>query len=212
MTALDSTRGNRGRISIATDPWLDHNAEMLSQVVAGYVLVRPAAAPPGMHSAPARIVTISDCIMDDLPRPEFWDWFLDREEAFRAQAAAPADTAVVAVALERNDARELIEEMGGHGQPYFELLQRNVEPAGRLLGYEIVGAEATLDFHSWHCHAYADGLLGAQGVALNELGLFSTLADARMGLAWMCSLPSDQAPAPVPWFVVALFAVTADLS
>jgi hypothetical protein len=160
---------------------------MLSQVVAGYVFVRPAAAPPGMRSVPARIVTISDCIMDDLPRPEFWDWFQDADEALRAQTTTPADTALVAVALERNDARELIEEMGGSEQPYFELLQRNVEPSGRLLGYEIVGAESTLDFHSWHCHGYADDLLGAHGIALNELGLFSTLADARVGLAWMCS-------------------------
>lgn len=180
---------------------------MQSPIVAGYVLVRPAAAPPGMTSVPAQIVTISDCIMDDLPRPEYWDWFLNIDEAIRARAVIP-DATIVAVGLEPDDARDLVEEMGGPAQPFFSLLHNEVPAYGTLLGYEVVGAEQTLDFHSWHCHGYADDLLAARGIGLNDLGLFPSLTDARTALDWMTSLPADEAPAPVPWLVVALFSPT----
>jgi len=198
-----------GRNSLALNAAVVNNAGMPVEelLVAGYVFVRPATSPPGMNSTPAEILTISDCIMDDLPRPEFWDWFQSRDEALAAQPPDSSHAQLVEVALERRDAADLIGEMGRE-QLYFELLQRSVESTGRLLGYEIVGAEWTFDLHSWHCHSYADDLLAARAIRLNQFGLFSTLADARTGLAWMCSLAPDEAPAPVPWFVVALFAMT----
>lgn len=177
---------------------------MPSPIVAGYVLVRRASPPPGMSSVPESIITISDCIMDDLPRPEFWDWFQDAEEAARAESVTP-DCAIVAVALEPSEAMDLIQEAGGADRPWFALLRANLPATGTLLGYELVGAEDTLDFHSWHCHGYADDLLAAEGIHVNDSGLISTLSEARRALQWMVSLPEDEEPEPVPWFVVALF-------
>lgn len=176
---------------------------MTSPIVAGYALVRPAAAPPGMISVPQTIVSISDCIIDDLPHPEFWDWFQDLADAARAQSVTP-DSAVVAVALEPADADALIRDMGGPQQPWFALLQRKVPATGTLLGYELVGAEDDFDVHSWHCHGYADDLLAAEGIRVNGLGLLPTLDEARAALRWMTSLPDEESPEPVPWFVVAL--------
>lgn len=158
-----------------------------------------------MASVPRSLITISDCLMDELPRPEYWDWFQVRADAERAQEDVPTSV-VVSVALEPQDASELIDHMGGPEQPWFVLLRRKVAAAGRLLGYEIVGAEQTLDFHSWHCHGYADELLAARGIRVNDVGLFATMTDARDALQWMLALPADEAPAPVPWFVVAILA------
>lgn len=185
----------------------DHNVGVQSPIVAGYVLVRLTSAPPGMTSVPAQIITISDCIMDRLPRPDYWDWFQNIDDAIMARAVAP-DATVVAVGLEPDDARELMEEMGGPQQPYFALLHNESPADGRLLGYELVGAEWTLDFHSWHCHGFADDLLAARGIGVNDLGLFDSLTDARIALDWMTSLPPDEAPAVVPWLIVALFVVS----
>ena len=176
---------------------------MMSPIVAGYALVRRAAAPLGMSSVPQTIVTISDCIMDELPHPEYWDWFQDPADAARAQSVTP-DSAVVAIALEPCDANEMIKEMGGPQQPWFALLQGRVPATGTLLGYELVGAEENFDVHSWHCHGYADDLLAAEGIRVNDLGLLPTLDEARAALRWMTSLPDEEAPEPVPWFVVAL--------
>lgn len=161
-----------------------------------------------MESVPAEIITVSDCIQDDLPRPEFWDWFLDLADARSAQVMS-AGTRVVAVALVPEDADRLMEEMGGPEQPWFALLARQIPATGRLLGYELIGAEDTLDFHSWHCHSYADDLALAKGITVNNLGLLPTLAKAQSALTWMTGLPADEAPAPVPWCVAALLEVPA---
>lgn len=182
---------------------LDKNAGMSSPIVAGYALVRRAAAPPGMTSVPQTVVTLSDCIMDDLPHPEHWDWFQDPADAARAQSVTP-NSAVVAVALEPADADEMIKEMGGPQQPWFALLQGKVPATGKLLGYELIGVEDVFDVHSWHCHGYADELLAAEGIKVNGLGLLPTLDEARAALRWMTSLPDEEAPEPVPWFVVSL--------
>lgn len=157
-----------------------------------------------MRSVPGSIITISDCIMDDLPRPEFWDWFQDAADAAHAQSVTP-DCTMVTVALEPSDALELIKQVGGADRPWFALLRANLPATGVLLGYELVGAEENLDFHSWHCHSYADDLLAAESIQVNDSGLISTLREARRALQWMESLPEDEAPEPVPWFVVALF-------
>lgn len=143
--------------------------------------------------------------MDDLPRPDFWDWFQDPADAARAQSMRPG-TRVVQVALEPNDAADLVEALGGTQRPWFALLRQGIPAAGTLLGYELVGAEENLDFHSWHCHGYADDLLAAEGIGVNNIGLLPTKREAQAALRWMTSLPDDEAPEPVPWFVVALFA------
>lgn len=173
-------------------------------VMAGYVLTVPASAPPDMATVPTTLLTISDCIMRDLPRPEFWDWYATYAEAALAQSEHAPEAHVTPIALRSADAEDLMNEMGGDDQPYFTELRRLTPFTGEVLGYEVVGAEDTLDFHSWHCHGYADEVNDALGIRVNDLGLLSTYSDAAAVLKWMLDRPSDEAPAPVPWVVVAL--------
>lgn len=140
----------------------------------------------------------------DLPRPECWDWFQHVDDALRANALVE-NSRVVGVAFEPADAAAFIDEMDGSVQPFFELLVRAEAATGTLLGYELVGAEDTLDFHSSHCHGYADELRLNNGITVNEHGLLRSYADASRALTWMLALPEAEAPKPVPWTVVALY-------
>jgi len=177
-------------------------------IVAGYVLVVPAPRPPGQEYAvlPETFLTISDCLMSDLPRPEFWDWYVDRQEAEheRMSRAPHAETVTVAMSLE--DALDFMWQQGGAEQPYFDLLRTQSRlPAGSaVLGYELVGAEWTLDFHSWHCHGYAAEAFDELRVQLNEFGLIDAYEQATRVLTWMLRQPPENQPAPVEWTVVAI--------
>ncbi len=173
-------------------------------LMAGYVWTRPAAPPPGLTSVPALILTISDCIMDDLPRPEFWDWFLNFDEAVASRHGDAGEMQLVEVAMTESDGEELIDALDGGEMPYFELLRSRVPAHGELLGYEVVGAEYNLDFHSWHCHGYANEVRDDLGIQVNELGLLVSYEDAVSVLEWMLDRPDDEAPEPVPWVVVGL--------
>lgn len=177
-------------------------------ILAGYVLTVPADAPPDMATVPRSILTISDCIMRTLPRPEFWDWHTGYAEAARARTEFAPDANVTPVALRTADADALMKELGGSDQPYFAGLAKSIPFTGEVLGYEVVGAEYTLDFHSWHCHGYADEVSEALGIRVNDLGLLATYSTAAAVLKWMLDRPSSEAPAPVPWVVVALGAST----
>lgn len=172
-------------------------------LLAGYVLTRLAKTPPGLSTVPRQIITVSDCIMDDLPRPELWDWFQSRQEVDACEGDRD-NTELVEVALSPIDARTLIAEMGGPAMPYFDLLRTSIVASGDLIGFEVVGVEATLDLHSWHCHGYADEVVRDLGIRVNDLGLLATYEDAVGVLDWMLARPADEAPAPVPWTVVAL--------
>ena len=179
-------------------------------IVAGWVLVRAVATPRTLgHSLPAQLITISDCIQDDLPRPEPWlgDWFQDAHEAHLAATKAAGEVpTIVTVAMHPEDAAAFIAQWDGDGSPWFDLVRQQspLPPETRMLGYEVVGAEEELYFHSWHCHGYADEVLDALGVVTNNNGLILNLADARSVLAWMLERPDSEAPKPVPWTVVAL--------
>lgn len=177
-------------------------------LVAGYVITAPGSAPPGESTLPAAITTISDCIMPDLPRPEWWDWFTDVDEALSAQSTCLEATQLTTVALHRADASDFMKVMGGAEQPSFDKLRQLDPVVGSVLGYEVVGAEVNLDFHSWHCHGYADAVSESLRIRVNRLGLLSTYSDASEVLRWMLGLPSSESPAPVPWVVVALCETT----
>jgi len=116
---------------------------------------------------------------------------------------------VATVALHPRDAATFLGHWAGEPTPWFDLVRRcrPLAPDARVLGYEVVGAEETHDFHSWHCHAYADEVAEALGIVVNDRGLLSTLEDARSVLRWMLDLPDAEAPKPVPWTVVALAAL-----
>ncbi|KGN31154.1 hypothetical protein N802_04790 [Knoellia sinensis KCTC 19936] len=177
-------------------------------IVAGWVLVRVVDAPVSVGvSLPPHLLTISDCIQPDLPKPGpcLGDWFQDPAQAEQAAARLTPSPALLTVAMAPSDASTFVKEWEGE-TPWFERLHRAeaLAPEAAVLGYEVVGAEEVLDFHSWHCHGYADDARRDLGISLNHLGLIATLQEARSVMRWMLGLPSDQAPKPVPWTVVAL--------
>ena len=155
---------------------------------------------------PQEFLTISDCLMDELPRPELWDWFVDRDVAEPARSSAAPHAETLTVAMSPTNADAFMAARGGAGQPYFELLRARTRlPAqSRVLGFEVFGAEWSMDFHSWHCHGYATEACEGLGVRLNEFGLLKTLDDATTVLNWMLGQPPENQPEPVPWTVVAL--------
>jgi len=179
-------------------------------IVGGWVIVRTVAVPSWVVGVRVpELFTISDCIQEDLPRPEPWfgDWFHNPQEAHDCARSVPApDPLVVTVALPADMADEFMSEVEEGSATWFETLhQRALLPSDAdILGFEVVGAEACLDFHSWHCHGYAAEVDDALGIRVNRRGLIPTLEEARRVLGWMLERPIDEAPEPVPWTVVAL--------
>jgi hypothetical protein len=179
-------------------------------VVGGWVVVRAIAVPSWLEGVGVpELLTISDCIQEDLPCPEPWlgDWFQDLEEAgAAARTVVGAEPLVVTAALPADMVDGFVSEAGGDGAAWFgTLCQRVPLPAdAEILGFEVVGAEACLDFHSWHCHGYAAEVSDALGITVNGRGLIPTLQEARRVLVWMLGRPMGQAPEPVPWTVVGL--------
>ena len=178
-------------------------------IIGGWVLAQKVPAPAfGGSSLPAQMLTVSDCIQPDLPRPQPWlgDWFQDHREATTARESVRPRPMLVTVAMRPEDARVFIAECDEEPSNWFDLLRRG-EPLASdavVLGFEVVGAETTLDFHSWHCHGYADEVRTVLGIAVNSLGLLQSLGEARQVRDWMLGLPPEQAPEPVPWTVIAL--------
>ncbi len=178
-------------------------------IVGGWVLAQKVPTPPSVGSAlPAQLLTVSDCIQPDLPRPKPWlgDWFQDQHEAATAAESVLPRPQLVTVAMHPEDARRFIAECDEEPSPWFDLLRRGepLPPDAVVLGYEVVGAEPTLDFHSWHCHGYADEVRSALGIAVNSLALLQSLGEARHVRDWMLARPPEQSPKPVPWAVIAL--------
>lgn len=177
--------------------------------MAGWVLVEetPTSEIAG-HTLTGRLVTISDCIQADLPRPDTWlgDWFQDPDQARVARDADAPGASIVTVAMDPRDASAFMGEFTDEVAPWFDLLRTrtSLAPQTRVIGWEVVGAEEYLDLHSWHCHDYAEDASAALEIGLTDRGLLRTADDARRVLTWMLSLPSDDAPEEVPWTVVAL--------
>ena len=178
-------------------------------LVCGWVLTQEVTTPEAVGaSLPSRLLTISDCIQPDLPRPDPWmgDWFLDRPLADRAAGGVDPPPRVVTVAIHPAEATRFVDECAREPSPWFDILRRGqpLDPTAGILGFEVVGAEETLDFHSCHCHGYADDVEETLGITVNDVGLLPSLEEARTVLEWMLSRPPAGAPKPVPWTVVAL--------
>lgn len=178
-------------------------------VAAGWVLVTPTALPPALRPRlPPVILTVSDCLQEDLPQPPGGTWFTDRDAADRARAEHAPHASVVGVALTSADGAALCAQ--AVPDPYDALAvlrrQKPVGPEQRVLGWELVGAQDWFDLCSWHCHGYADEVATALGIRTNSRGLLASHAEASTVLHWMLTRPSAEAPAPVPWFPVALTA------
>lgn len=173
-------------------------------VVAGHVLTAPVATPPWLTGVPPTVLTISTCFREALPAPPFWDWWVDLEDAELVRARMAPEADITTVALGRDEATGFMDELDGADQPFFEGLRSALPYDGAVLGYEVIGPEATLRFHTWHCHSYADEVREELGIGLTDLGLLGTRSDADAVLAWMLAQPPDKAPEPVPWVVAAL--------
>ena len=174
-------------------------------VLVGWTLIRPVPSPHVLgRSLPPYLTTISQCIQDDLPRPEWADWTVDRSLVDRARLDTSPDTAVMAVAMPEVEAHTFLSQARDPGTPSLALLRRHELARGEPLGFEVVGTEPDLVFHSWHCHGYADLAVAALGVRLTERGLLSSATDAKAVRDWMLQLTNDQAPYEVPWTYIAL--------
>ncbi|MGQ0842573.1 MAG: hypothetical protein ACT4QF_00425 [Sporichthyaceae bacterium] len=175
-------------------------------VVGGYVFVVPTPRLPDHEDVlPPTFLTISNDIQVDLPQPEFMDWFVDYDHARAAGVSAPEAT-LLAVSLAPNDARTLMEEDLEGNLPWFDLLRsgQSLPTNAELLGYEIVGVEASFGFHSWHCYGCAPDARRELGTRLNGHGLLGTYEEAEAVLNWMLTRPPEHSVPPIPWIVVAL--------
>lgn len=174
-------------------------------VLGGFVIVVPARQPSGDGAGvPERILTLSHCVMD-APGHDFYGWFTDAEEAESRRREEPFARTVV-VAAPRAEVETLLRECGGPSMPYFDLLRRSERlPLGAaLLGYEVVGVEEPLSFHSWHCYGFPADVRDALGVHVNAHGLVDDLTDALRVRDWMLARPPDEQAPDIPWVVVAL--------
>lgn len=203
--------GESAAVLLRSHAWLSRTicsmSESVRLILAGYVVAAPTARPPGLDQLlPSPYVTISSCLADDPNIPEFSGWFQDSAEAEAALDRLPAAN-VLAVGLAEPDAAIFAAEMADESR-HFELLRRANEmpTAARQLGFEIIGAEYGLAFHSWHCHGLASDASAALGVRLNQYGLLDDHTDAARVLEWMQTLPDadSDAPAPVPWTAAAI--------
>jgi hypothetical protein len=183
-------------------------------IVAGWVLVTATPRAPVLGSSlPNEFLTISDCIQEELPRPLGWDWFLDVIEAEQARRETAPHARPITIAMAATDAAAFIEQFPEEWQVgSFDLLRQHVplEAGASVLGFEVVGAEYPLGFHSWHCHGYADDVADALGIRTNAHGLLASSGEAHAVLDWMLSRPPHQAPKEVPWGVIALASMDQD--
>src|SRR4051794_17081719 len=101
-----------------------------SLIVAGWVLVCPVPASDYFGtSVPESVLTISDCIQEELPRPEFWDWYTDLAEANQAQQEEAPHSQLVTVAMAVDDADEFMLDVAGAAAPSddsFTVLRRHL--------------------------------------------------------------------------------------
>jgi hypothetical protein len=177
----------------------------------GYVLSTPTARDAWQSdSLPDPFMTISSCLQRGVPEPEFIDWYTDRQEAELVRASWSGNLDLIAVGMREQESAELTagrqNDKTADDFIYGLLNQRLPMPTtAAALGYEIVGVEGSLQFHSWHCHNYLDEAQRELGVRINQHGMFDQHRDAEQVRDWMLSQPVEKSPKPVPWVVVALY-------
>jgi hypothetical protein len=175
-------------------------------IVGGWVLVVPTPTPRVLgRTLPDTLITISQCIMEDLPQPEFWDWYQDPAEAERARETSAPQSRVMTVAMHPDDADAFLSAREDVDVPYLEVLRQGqpLPETVRALGYEVVGADLGW-FHSWHCHGYADEAATALGIRVNAHGLLPDRDSARTVLEWMLQRPPSEAPGAFDWTAIAV--------
>jgi hypothetical protein len=182
----------------------------MTTFLGGYILCTPTRRDAWQSdSLPDPFMTISSCLQDRVPEPEFIDWYTHRQQAEEVRAGWSGELDLIAVSLSDRESVELTADQqldAAVDDLTFGLLNQrsDVPTAATALGYEVVGVESPLQFHSWHCHDYLDEARRELGVRINQLGLFDDHRDAEQVRDWMLSLPVESSPEPVPWVVVGL--------
>lgn len=74
-------------------------------------------------------------------------------------------------------------------------------PAGKFLGYDLIGVEIDGSFHSLHCHDLQPVLEEKFNLSFNEYGLIEECADWEPILEY-CNDEQAAGLEPVPWFYV----------
>ncbi|MEU5847494.1 hypothetical protein [Saccharopolyspora shandongensis] len=141
----------------------------------------------------ADLVSASGCVVDLLAAdPHGWDdWFGDSESAERARIQANrAGLHVLGVGIASRDIPALSADMaeGGWeaagGLPE-RLARREPVPAGRLLGFGLVGYDCGI-WHTWTCLGGLVRDVGhATGVRPGRWGLIQDEQDARRAADWL---------------------------
>lgn len=105
-------------------------------------------------------------------------------------------------ATETEDLLEAFEprpENGGEIGIRHGLMQKLPEnPAGKFIGYDIIGVELDGTFHTIHCHDLQNELESKFGLAFNENGLIENCATWKE-VTDFCNDPSNGLE-PVPWY------------
>jgi len=199
---------------------LEHK-NTVDAVLGGYVLSvpTPRAHWQDANHVPASLLTISACLLEGMPRPEFWDWYTERSEAEADRARSAPSAELLAVGLIRRDVQRFIDdhlpfpgparddiEYAGVPTP-LDLLSTGqpLPPDAEILGFDVVGVDHGISlFHSWLCHSYEAGVWKDLRIRLDTRGLLDTYENAAQVLGWIESRPIEQAPEPVPWTVIAI--------
>ncbi len=190
-------------------------------VLGGYVLSVPT---PRKHwqdddFVPDTFLTISRCLLKGLPHPEFWDWYTDRSAAEADRTRSAPSASLLAVGLVNSDVQLFKDDhspsSGALPGPdrdtefptSLDLLctGRPLPRDAELIGFDVVGVDYGISlFHSWLCHSYEAEVWKDLRIRLDPTGLLVSYEDAARVLAWIESRPTEQAPEPVPWTVVAI--------
>ena len=168
---------------------------------------------------PASFLTITACLLEDLPRPEFWGWYTERSEAQADPDRRAPSAELLAVGLIRGDVQRFMDDHSPSPGPArydneytgvptpLDLLSTGqpLPQDAEILGFDVVGVDHGIAlFHSWLCHSYEASVWKDLRIRLDPRGLLDTYENAARVLGWIESRPSEQAPEPVPWTVIAV--------
>ncbi|XVU28758.1 hypothetical protein ACQPZJ_17385 [Actinoplanes sp. CA-054009] len=177
---------------------------MTPYVLAAYVAGSPWSPPaqPWTEDLPPEVVTVSDCLTELLPfgdDPLITPWHLTLADASSTARSSPA-AQVLAVSVPAADADALagmVEDwIGDYPHPLpVNLARRIPAPAGRPLGFEVLGFDAGR-FHSWLCYGLRDQATSAQTGLLTSPAAAKRVAES----ANRARGTADGTPEDITWF------------
>lgn len=153
----------------------DNGVMGVDYVLAGYRVVSPEPD----------VISMSACVVDLVPND--WEyWFTDQASAERACVPGAR---VLAVGVAVDDVVPLVEDIDGDmaaGDLPDRLLRQEPLPAGRRLGFELVGFDDGGPWHTWICLGdLVDDVREATGVSPGVWRLIQDEQDARRAARWL---------------------------